>query len=158
MNYVELDSYSRKWIFTHASMPVEATDLALIKPFTQARSAQIWRDHISAHSPDADHFEKGDWAFDSKIWSEAHDWQDAWDSDEPELPEELLEFLEWEDNTTVFFCYEKYNVIETKWNVFKRNWKNFLFFDDGPILLGRKKKQAVWFSSKGTFKCALRGD
>ncbi|PSW17618.1 DUF2947 domain-containing protein [Photobacterium sanctipauli] len=158
MNYVELDSYTRKWIFTHASMPVAEDDLALIKPFTQARSAQIWREHISAQSPDADHFEKGDWAHNDKIWSEAHDWQDAWDSDEPELPEELLAFLDWEDNTTVFFCYEKYNVIETKWNVFKRNWKNFLFFDDGPILIGRKKKQAIWFSSKGTFKCALRSD
>lgn len=50
MNYIELDSYSRKWIFTHASMPVEATDLEQIKPFTQARSSQIWREHISTQS------------------------------------------------------------------------------------------------------------
>lgn len=156
MNYVELDSYSRKWIFTHASMPVEESDLVLIKPFTQARSAQIWNEHISSHSPSADHFAKGDWAFDDKAWSEAFDWQKAWDSDEPALPEEMLAFIDWEDNTTVFFCYEKYNVIETKWGVFKRNWKNFLFFDDGPMLIGRKKKQAVWFSTKGTYRLANR--
>ncbi|WEM43445.1 DUF2947 domain-containing protein [Photobacterium sp. DA100] len=156
MNYVELDNYSRKWIFTHASMPVTESDLALIKPFTQARSAQIWGEHVSRQSPDADHFEKGDWAHNDKIWSQAIDWQVAWDSDEPELPEEMLAFLDWEDNTTVYFCYEKYNVIETKWDVFKRNWKNFLFFDDGPMLLGRKKSQAVWFSSKGTFRLANR--
>ena len=156
MNYVELESYSRKWIFTHASMPVAESDLALIKPLTQARSAQIWGEHVSRQSPDADHFEKGDWAHDDKIWSQAADWQAAWDSDEPELPEEMLAFLDWEDNTTVFFCYEKYNVIETKWGVFKRNWKNFLFFDDGPMLLGRKKPQVAWFSSKGTFKLASR--
>ncbi len=66
MNYIELDSYSRKWIFTHASMPVEATDLEQIKPFTQARSSQIWREHISTQSPDADHFEKGDWLMSNK--------------------------------------------------------------------------------------------
>lgn len=156
MNYVELDSYSRKWIFTHASMPVEAADLEQINPFTQARSAQIWREHISSQSADADHFEKGDWAHEQKIWSESVDWQQAWDSDDIDLPLELLEFIDWEDNTTVFFCYEKYNVIETKWGVFKRNWKNFLFFDDGPILIGRKKSQALWFNSNGTFKCAKR--
>ena len=157
MNYVELDSYPRKWIFTHASMPVEAADLAQIKPFTQARSAQIWREHISNQSPDADHFEKGDWAFDKKIWSDSIDWQQAWDCDDIDMPQEALDFIDWEDNTTVFFCYEKYNVIETKWGVFKRNWKNFLFFDDGPILIGRKKKQALWFHSNGTFKYASRG-
>ena len=156
MNYVELEQYSRKWIFTHASMPVEADDLEQIKPFTQARSSQIWREHISSQSPGADHFEKGDWAHVDKIWSESMDWQNAWDSDDIDLPPELLEFIDWEDNTTVFFCYEKYNVIETKWGVFKRNWKNFLFFDDGPILIGRKKQQALWFNSNGTFKCGNR--
>ncbi|MDX1300963.1 DUF2947 domain-containing protein [Photobacterium sp.] len=156
MNYVELEQYSRRWIFTHASMPVAADDLEQIKPFTQARSSQIWCEHISSQSPDADHFEKGDWAHVDKIWSESIDWQNAWDSDDIDLPPELLEFINWEDNTTVFFCYEKYNVIETKWGVFKRNWKNFLFFDDGPILIGRKKKQALWFNSNGTFKCGHR--
>lgn len=156
MNYVDLDSYNRKWIFTHASMPVAETDLALIKPFTQARASQIWREHVSSQSSDVDHFGVGDWAFDDKIWSEPQDWQLAWDGDEPELPEAILNFIDWEDNTTVFFCYEKYNVIETKWSVFKRNWKNFLFFDDGPILLGRKKTQAIWFSSDGQFKLANR--
>ncbi|UTV26682.1 DUF2947 domain-containing protein [Photobacterium atrarenae] len=156
MNYLELDSYPRKWIFTHASMPVSADDLPQIKPLTQARSAQLWREHISSQSPDADHFGKGDWPHDESIWSEQQDWQAAWDGDEPELPAAIAEFIDWEDNTTVFFCYEKYNVIETQWGVFKRNWKNFLFFDDGPLLIGRKKSQAVWFSSKGTFQCAHR--
>ena len=156
MNYTEFDSYARKWIFTHASMPVVEADLVKIKPFTQARSAQLWSEHVSNQSSDADHFEKGDWAFDDKIWSETIDWQKAWDSDEPELPAELLTEIKWEDNTTVFFCYEKYNIIETQWGVFKRNWKNFLFFDDGPLLLGRKQKQVVWFQSNGTFQLATR--
>ena len=84
------------------------------------------------------------------------DWQQAWDGDEPELPAELLANIKWEDNTTIFFCYEKYNIIETKWGVFKRNWKNFLFFDDGPLLLGRKQNQVVWFQSNGTFQLATR--
>ena len=143
MNYTELDNYTRKWIFTHASMPVPTADLEQIKPLTQARSSQLWQEHISKQSPDSDHFEHGDWAADTKIWSEPEDWQDAWDNDDDaSLPDAILAALQWEDNTTIYFCYEKYNIVETKWGVFKRNWKNFLFFDDGPILLVRKQKQA----------------
>ncbi len=104
MNYTELDNYTRKWIFTHASMPVPAADLEQIKPLTQARSAQLWQEHISKQSPDADHFEQGDWAFDAKIWSTPEDWQDAWDDDELALPEAILTAIKWEDNTTVYFC------------------------------------------------------
>ncbi|MCG3864223.1 MULTISPECIES: DUF2947 domain-containing protein [unclassified Photobacterium] len=157
MNYTDLDNYTRKWIFTHASMPVPTTDLEQIKPLTQARSSQLWQEHISKQSPDSDHFEHGDWAADAKIWSEPEDWQDAWDNDDDtSLPEAILAALQWEDNTTIYFCYEKYNIVETKWGVFKRNWKNFLFFDDGPILLGRKQKQALWFQSNGTYQLASR--
>ena len=157
MNYTELDNYTRKWIFTHASMPVPTADLEQIKPLTQARSSQLWQEHISKQSPDSDHFEHGDWAADTKIWSEPEDWQDAWDNDDDaSLPDAILAALQWEDNTTIYFCYEKYNIVETKWGVFKRNWKNFLFFDDGPILLVRKQKQALWFQSNGTYQLASR--
>jgi hypothetical protein len=80
-----------------------------------------------------------------------------WESDDPELPEEVLEHIQWQDDVTVYFCYEKYNVIETKWDVFKRNWKNFLFFDDGPILIGRRREEALWFQTDGSVKLGKRG-
>ncbi|WP_245868900.1 DUF2947 family protein, partial [Vibrio fujianensis] len=60
------------------------------------------------------------------------------------------------DDVTVYFCYEKYNVIETKWSLFKRHWKNFLFYDDGPILLGRRRTEALWFHTDGTAKLGQR--
>ncbi len=152
MNYQPLDGYPRKWIFTHASMPLSETLLAGIKPLTQARSSQLWREYVSAMSPDADHFESGDWAAQESTWLETCTWQNEWDGDDPELPLAVTELIQWEDNTTVYFCYEKYNVIETTWGVFKQAWKNFLFFDDGPILLGRRKKEVLWFDSEGNVK------
>ena len=57
MSYLPLDEYNRKWIFTHQSMPVNDELLPLIKPFTQAESAQVWNNFISANSPTADHFD-----------------------------------------------------------------------------------------------------
>ncbi|WED20555.1 DUF2947 domain-containing protein [Vibrio sp. JC009] len=156
MSYIDLNEYNRKWIFTHQSMPVEESDLELIKPMSQARSAQFWKENISSSSPDADRLAKEDWPRNSKNWSEEVDWMHCWESDDEALPELVLEHIQWQDDVTVYFCYEKYNVIETKWSVFKRNWKNFLFFDDGPILVGRRRGEALWFNSGGTVKLGNR--
>ena len=156
MNYQSLEDYSRKWIFTHQSMPVSAEDLVHIKPYTQARSSQLWRDHISQHSPDAERLTKDDWASKQANWIETIDWQQRWESDDESLPEEILSFIDWTDDVTVYFCYEKYNIVETKWGVFKKAWKNFLFFDELPFLIGKKKKQALWFDSKGNVQLGHR--
>ncbi len=156
MSYLPLDEYQRKWIFTHQSMPVQEEDLEFIKPMSQARAAQFWKENISAQSPDADRLSSSDWPMKESNWSQEVDWMAAWEADEPELPEEVATFIDWQDDVTVYFCYEKYNVIETKWSTFKKHWKNFLFYDDGPILIGRRRAQALWFDSKGNVKLGER--
>ncbi len=156
MSYINLEEYNRKWIFTHKSMPVSDADLSLIKPMTQARSSQLWIENISSQSPDAERLSPQDWPVKKNNWTSEVDWMKEWESNEPALPSDIVHHIDWQDDVTVYFCYEKYNVIETKWGVFKRNWKNFLFFDDGPILIGRRRKQALWFSSNGSVKIGER--
>nr|WP_086938646.1 DUF2947 domain-containing protein [Thaumasiovibrio occultus] len=156
MNYQPLEHYTRRWIFTHASMPLSDDLLEKIRPLTQGRSSVLWREFISAMASDADHFGQGDWAANPTTWKEEASWQEAWDGDEPALPEDVLAFIGWEDNTTVYFCYEKYNIVETDWGTFKQCWKNFLFFDDGPILLGRRQKEVLWFNSQGLVQLGER--
>ncbi|USD66443.1 DUF2947 domain-containing protein [Vibrio sp. SCSIO 43136] len=156
MSYMSLDEYSRKWIFTHQSMPVSEQELEAIKPMTQARSAQLWKENISQQSPDAERMSNQDWPMKTSNWLHEVEWMPEWDADENDMPAEVLEHIDWQDDVTVYFCYEKYNVIETKWSVFKNNWKNFLFFDDGPILIARRRKQALWFNGNGTVKIGNR--
>ncbi|OLQ93872.1 hypothetical protein BIY21_10650 [Vibrio ponticus] len=156
MSYLPLDQYQRKWIFTHQSMPVPEQDLEAIKPMDQARSAQLWKDNISAQSPDAERLSSSDWPMKQDNWSESVDWMAAWESDDQELPQEVLAHVDWQDDVTVYFCYEKYNVIETKWSVFKKYWKNFLFYDDGPILIARRRSEALWFADNGQVKLGKR--
>lgn len=156
MSYLPLDEYPRKWVFTHQSMPVPEEDLEQIKPLSMARAAQIWRDNISAQSPDSERFAKDDWPSKTQNWQQSLDWMKTWDSENVDLPAEVLEFIEWQDDVTVYFCYEKYNVIETKWSIFKKHWKNFLFFDDGPILIARRRNEALWFHSKGHVDLGVR--
>ncbi len=156
MAYLPLDNYSRKWIFSHSSMPVPQTDLEFIKPMDALRSSQLWMENISRHSPDAERFSSEDWPAKNSNWVLECDWMEQWESEDNTLPEEIASFIQWQDDVTVYFCYEKYNVIETKWAVFKRNWKNFLFFDDGPILIGRRRDEALWFSDDGKVRLGKR--
>ncbi len=157
MSYTTLDEYQRKWIFTHQSMPLPAEDLEKIKPMTQARASQFWKENVSPQSPDAERLSSQDWPSKASNWKEEISWMAHWEADEPEMPEEILNFIDWQDDVTVYFCYEKYNVLETKWAVFKKHWKNFLFYDDGPILLGRRRSEALWFATNGTVKIGNRG-
>ncbi|WP_436322492.1 DUF2947 domain-containing protein [Vibrio cidicii] len=156
MSYLALDEYQRKWIFTHQSMPVPQDELMHIRPMSQARAAQFWKENISPQSPDAERLSSQDWPMKASNWREEIDWMAAWEADDPQLPDAILQHIDWQDDVTVYFCYEKYNIIESKWSTFRKHWKNFLFYDDGPILLGRRRNQALWFSTDGTVKLGER--
>jgi len=157
MSYLSIEEYSRKWIFNHSSMPVPKEVQKLLKPMTQSRSAQFWKDNISSTSPDADRLASGDWPMNESNWLDYVDWMEEWESDLEVLPQQIIEHIDWQDDVTVYFCYEKYNIIETKWCVFRQYWKNFLFYDDGPILLGRRRKEALWFQNSGKVKIGVKG-
>lgn len=157
MNYIALESYSRKWIFNHNSLPIDAADLTKIKPFSKARSGQLWSQLISSQCNFTDQFSKGDWVHNQNNWPTQADWQQAWDDDDiTDLPPEVLQYLDWDENSKVYFCYEKFNIIETNWGTFKRHWKNFLFYDDGALLISAKRKEALSFQQNGTVLIGTR--
>lgn len=155
MTYIPFDDYKRKWIFTHQSMPVEGEERDAIKPLTALRSAQLWSQFVSNQSPTADHFGDGDWIVAPHVWKDEISWQIHWD-EEGDLPEIFIQHFPWDENQTIYFCYDKENVIETRWGLFKKYWKNFLFYDDKPILLGRRKNEVAMFEQSGLVKWGLR--
>ena len=155
--YIPLDTYRRKWIFNHKDLPVSDEDKTGILPLTDKSAMLVWNQWISNKSSRDEQFTQGDWAAKANAWVKTDHWQSAWDSEDNSLPEMLAEFIQWPEDTQVYFCYEKYQVIETRWDVFVRNWKCFLFFDDGPILISPKQKQAVMFEQNGQYKLGVRG-
>ncbi|MBY4675104.1 DUF2947 domain-containing protein [Marinobacterium arenosum] len=157
MKYIPLDEYRKGWIFRHKDLPVSAEDLAAIKPVAAERAEQIWALQVSQNCDHPREFDTGDWAVRNDVWQEEPgDWQGPWDSDEPELPAIVAEHFDWDDQTVVWFCYESDHIIETTWAVFRRNWKNFLFMDDGPLLIGRKRKQVAQFFETGQVRVGSR--
>ncbi len=157
MNYIALDKYKNAWIFRHKDLPVTDEDKLQIKPLTELRAEQIWREHISRGCSHTEHLTEDDWAAQDANWLGKDFWQSAWDSETNELPDTFSEyFADWEPEVTVYFCYQSDHIIETKWSVFTRNWKNFLFFDNGPLLIGKKRKQVAQFFEDGTYRLGVR--
>ena len=152
MSYTPLEQLKNAWIFKHKSLPITEKDLNKIKPMAAARSNILWDTFISRQVDHPDFFKKGDWPFDKSNWLEQGKWEGIWDSNEESLPELITAHIEWDNNTVVYYCSSRDNVIETTWMIFKRCWKNFLFMDDGSILIGKKRQQVVQFTSNGYFK------
>ncbi len=156
MNYTPLEQHKKAWIFKRSDLPISDEDKAEIKPMSEARASQLWKQMISKQVDHPDFFRKGDWAFSVDTWIEQGNWESVWDSEQEELPEEILAHLDWDDQTVVYYCSDQRNVIETRWSVFKRCWKNFLFMDDGVLLIGKKRKEAVQFMSNGSYQMGNR--
>jgi hypothetical protein len=156
MSYTSLEQLKNAWIFKHKSLPINETDLTKIKPMVKDRANVLWDTFISRQVDHPDFFKKGDWPFDQSNWQDQGKWEGIWDSNEENLPELITVSILWDNNTVVYYCSNRENVIETTWAVFKRCWKNFLFMDDGCILIGKKRKESVQFNSNGSFKVGIK--
>ena len=157
--YQALENFSKSWVFKRDDPKVDPQDLDSILFLTEQRAAQIWRDYISDEQIHPDHFTDRDWlkAETAQVANGKVHWEKVWDSQSSLLPETLLaHFSSWGDDTTVYFCCHNEVIFEVKWGVFQRTWKAFLFLDNGPVLVGKKKKQAVQFHSNGWANLLLR--
>ncbi|TDO99778.1 DUF2947 domain-containing protein [Marinomonas balearica] len=149
-NYIPLSSFPKSWVFNRRDPFVSEEDKQEIKWLSESSAADIWRDYVSADHLHPELLKESDWVVDSanEIGREA--WEVRWESDDETLPEFILEHLgNWGEDTKVFYCCSNEIVFETTWGVFKRTWKAFLFLENGPVLIGRKKKQAVQFCTDG---------
>jgi len=156
MNYTPLNQFKYAWIFRHKSLPLEENVLSKIKPMSEQRAMVLWDTFISKTADHPDFFKQGDWAFDKSTWLDNGKWEGIWDSNELALPQTILEHLNWDPNTIVYYCINRKLIIETTWQNFQACWKNFLFVDDGTLLLGKKRKETIQFTSNGLFKVGIK--
>lgn len=156
MSYIAIEELKHAWVFRFKNLPISEQDLKAIKPMSIARSSALWSQFISKQVDHPDFFKEGDWPFNDATWVDKAPWEKSWESDNNSLPELINTHIDWQNNTTVYYCNSKKQVIETTWAVFKRCWKNFLMMDDGPILIAKKRKETVQFLSDGSFKIGMK--
>ncbi len=152
MNYIPLEEFKYAWVFRHKSLPLDEKSLTAIKPMSEQRAMVLWDGFISKSADHPDFFKTADWPLDKKTWLDNGKWEGIWDSDELALPLAITENIQWDPNTIVYYCINRKLVIETTWANFKLTWKNFLFVDDGCLLIGKKRQEVVQFFSNGQYK------
>ncbi|QIZ75528.1 DUF2947 family protein [Ferrimonas lipolytica] len=156
MNYIELQDYPLHWVYKRADMGITEADLATIKPMTSSFANQVWQRDISAEAIDLDRLEDSDWLSDNSHWPKTENWERAFDSEEQALPETLAGHLNWDPQTVVFVCYDAEHIIETRYGTLQRNWKAFLFAAEQALVLGRRRKEALWFIDESKVKLGQR--
>ncbi|MGO2010434.1 MAG: DUF2947 domain-containing protein [Pseudoalteromonas sp.] len=156
MNYIPLDDYKKAWVFRHQDAPVNEQDLALIKPMSSERAAVLWSTMVSREHDHPDFFDKTDWCGKEENFTQTLHWEAAWEEGAELPPQEILDHLDWQANTTVYFCMSRDNIIETSFAVFKRNWQNFMFLADGSLLLGKKRDAVIQFLENGDAKLGTK--
>lgn len=156
MNYLPLNEFKKAWVFRHQDLQIDPSDLEQIKPMTPARSAVLWSTMISREKDHPDFFSEHDWAGKESSWQETANWESDWEAGLEELPPTICDFLNWENNTTVYFCLNRESVIETRFDVFKRCWQNFMFLADGCLLLGKKRDSVAQFLENGQVKLGTK--
>ncbi|MBY5993600.1 DUF2947 family protein [Ferrimonas balearica] len=145
MKYTDIEQYPFLWVFRRADLAIPAEDLAQIRPLAPAYAKQVWQREVSQDAVELERLDDKDWPSQADTWSDIAHWDQAFDSDEPALPAPLAEHLGWVKDTLVYICYDCDHVLETRYSVFQRSWKAFLFAADQALVVGRKRAEALWF-------------
>ncbi len=156
MNYLELNNYPLHWVFNRADMAISDADKAALLPLTAAFARQVWQRDVSTDAVDLERLEATDWLAQAQHWHGQHRWDLAFDSDEPALPAELAEYLHWDPNTVVYVCYDAEHIIETRYATFCRCWKALLFAAEQALVIGKRRKEVLWFVDEQHVKMGHR--
>ena len=112
MNYTPLDDFKYAWAFRHQQLPISESTLTKIKPMSEPRATNLWSTFVSREKDHPDFFDNKDWPGNGKTWSSTVKWETAWDNDEA-LPDDILNFLDWDENTTVYYCLSRFSPSKT---------------------------------------------
>ncbi len=132
----------------HNDPEILISDLNQIKIFTEQYSEVQWQKYVSSKNRHFMLLGNDEWPA-----SIVHDknylynWQNDWNDNHFESFKEKLIELEIPDSTIILFFWMKEHCIETTWKIFVNNWINFLYEDEGCILVNLLNKKTIIFSN-----------
>jgi hypothetical protein len=143
--YISLEDTDYKWIFDKPT--VSKSDLERLLPFSEKYGSRFWTENICAerHLMLCNDLEQ-------RFTFRKVDcfWDDYWNKNQPEEFAALLrEHIDLPANETVVFFWSRNSGLETTWGVFLRNWINFLYEDEAPILLCPQTGESIMFGPNG---------
>jgi len=143
--YTSLDNVGVSWFFDDPV--VSKDDLKSIRAFSSEYSFDYWTHNIcperhlmlDANLDQRFSFKKAEYC-----------WENDWNSGNINgLPDFLKKHVDLLEDEIIVYFWSRGCGVETTWGVFLRNWINFLFEDEAPILLCPCTRFSVMFGPGG---------
>jgi len=147
--YIAMTDYVYGWHFEEP--PVSKEDLAKIFPLSKDYCEELWKRYITNSDeiyclPQL--WGKEHWA--RKLSTLNYNFIDDFNNNvTTNFIEVVRKHFHCSNDDTVLFIGSKFNAIETTFDVFLRNWMNFLYDDEDPLLFNTSTGFAILFASSG---------
>lgn len=132
----------------HNEPEMTSEDLDQIEILTESECAEKWNDYVSAVSRHFMLMTNDEWP--AKITTaEAcwYHWIEDWNNNHITIFRERLQGIGIPSNSPIFIFWMKETGIKTTWGVFCDNWINFLYEDEGCILVVPNQEVSVILSN-----------
>jgi hypothetical protein len=147
--YIDMKEFGGNWFFYMDDMKVPDKDIKSIKPLSDEFSSLLWNKNINNH--------KRHFALFSNYEKMAlslkkidYNWQDDWNNNYNEnFSNYLRENISYNPYDTIIVFWSKECAVETNWEIFLKYWSNFLFDDEGVILINTADERILLFTSDG---------
>ncbi len=119
----------------HNDPAMSSIDLERINILDEKSSSDIWNKYVSAKNRHFMLLDDDEWPSkitNNEIW---HNWSNEWNNDDKQPYKLALESLKIPTQSKLYVLWMKEIGIETNWEVFCNNWLNFLYEDEGCILV-----------------------
>lgn len=148
----------RDWWFFDSRKPVPETVRAAIHPLTDEAAEDLWSTIVSRNPKEikSKDLPRNHWI--CSVRSIGPDWYLPWN--DSSKPDDVITFLAsempWQMDESIIFILSKKYMVSTTWGLFVTNWKNFLFSDDGPIIISLSHPEFIFFANRGFLAIGCR--
>lgn len=143
--YIAIHETPYRWFFDDPE--ISENDLGKILPFSEEYASRLWEEQIcpQRHLLSGG---KGEWA--GQLKKITYNYTNDWNNNNYTTFAECLSGLaDLPDDEIIVFFWCREAGLETTWGVFLKNWINFLYDDEAPILMCPKTGFAAVFAPSG---------
>ncbi len=144
----------------HNDPKMSAEDLEEINILSYGECVEAWIGYVSAVNRHFMQMQDDEWP--SKIVSSTHCWYrwvEDWNADNFSEFNSRLQTIGIPEKSTLFVFWMKEAGLKTNWGVFLRNWGNFLYEDEGCILVFPEHEESLVLSNGSAWlgkRCASK--
>lgn len=132
----------------HDDPKMSSEDLDEINILSESKCAEAWTEYVSTANRHFMQMQDDEWPF--KVVAGNHcwyQWVEDWNDDNFSEFSSRLQTIGIPEKSTLFVFWMKEIGLKTNWGVFCKNWGNFLYEDEGCILVLPEHEESLVLSN-----------